>query len=30
MTLTTEDHKDLEGQAWFCDSTFFRIFRGNC
>lgn len=26
MTLTTEDHKELEGQAWFCDSTFFRIF----
>lgn len=30
MTLTTEDHKELEGQAWFCDSTFFRVFRGNC
>ena len=26
MTLTTEDHKELEGQAWFCDSTFFRVF----
>lgn len=26
MTLTTEDHKELDGQAYFCDSTFFRVF----
>lgn len=26
MTLTTEDRQELNGQAWFCDSTFFRVF----
>lgn len=26
MTLTTEDHKELDGQAYFCDSTFFWVF----
>lgn len=30
MTLTTEDHKELEGQAWFATVLSFRSFRGNC
>lgn len=26
MTLVTEDKKELNGKAWFCDSTFFQVF----